>query len=42
MDAWPVLVDEWVEWVEEVGREAAGIVPNNPAGAVSAAIDLTG
>ncbi len=42
MDAWPVLVDEWVEWIEEVGHEAAGIVANKPGGATSAVVDLTG
>ena len=45
MDAWPVLVDEWVEWVEEVGHEAAGIVTSKSASSASAAattIDLTG
>ena len=41
MDAWPVLVDEWVDWVEEVGQEAAGIVANKPLNAATA-IDLTG
>lgn len=40
-DAWPVLVDEWVDWIEEVGHEAAGLVANKPL-ARGATIDLTG
>ena len=37
MNAWPVLLDDWAEWVEEIGKEAAGI----PAAGGDAAVDLT-